>query len=592
MQFTEVTGPGGVSLAASLRDGPVHSLGFDHRSALLALRSAGAWSYYRFPKASHSYDGAHGWNTEWPRIRDVGEGAGLMTMHGTLWRFPLDFDLGKTAGLRPRSTYLRVVGDFCRFEDDVVFGCDDAAKNEFLNTRRLKQRGDADGRGQRVLGTLQSQSNLWFVAPEDIERLGPLLGSGAVWVGDEVAPGQASDPYLFAGYEHRCLHVVQESDAAVEFSVEVDDGAGRWRRLQTLRAPASQLQTIVFDPKAGGEWVRLVADRACRVTAVFAYRGIDARGDAPDRRFAALARSRNGTFGLLRAGRQELGLEFARVAGKPGDEVDGEQASWVLGSDLRFEPHDEGAGRRMRAEVSVAADKPRREAGSFVYVDDDGERYRLPIGYEVDAELDGARVAREVATERDLFHIGNIFYEVPARNAGGFALVRPIATHPFLIQDYCSWRGLLVLASVAEGLAGAQPHVVKSTDGRAAVWLGVVDDLWQLGKARGHGGPWTETQVTAGERSDRFLMHGFDAKHLRCSQAALAPGGGDGGTTESTSVEIEVDITGRGAWHLHHVLEVPARGHADYEFPRGFSAYWVRLRARSAATLTAHFTYS
>jgi hypothetical protein len=35
---------------------------------------AGAWSAYRLPKASHSYDGAHGWNTEWPRIREIGDG--------------------------------------------------------------------------------------------------------------------------------------------------------------------------------------------------------------------------------------------------------------------------------------------------------------------------------------------------------------------------------------------------------------------------------------------------------------------------------------------------------------------------------------
>ena len=36
---------------------------------------------------------------------------------------------------------------------------------------------------------------------------------------------------------------------------------------------------------------------------------------------------------------------------------------------------------------------------------------------------------REVVTERDLFNCAGTFYELPADNAGGFAMVRPIATH-------------------------------------------------------------------------------------------------------------------------------------------------------------------
>ncbi|MFG0335560.1 MAG: hypothetical protein ACF8TS_19550, partial [Maioricimonas sp. JB049] len=110
-QFTEVTGPGGLYGNDDPEHDPIWSIGWDHRSLILMLRDAGEWHRFRLPKASHCYDGAHGWNTEWPRIRDIGEDDLLMTMHGTFWRFPQTFRSGRTAGIRPRSTYLKVIGD-------------------------------------------------------------------------------------------------------------------------------------------------------------------------------------------------------------------------------------------------------------------------------------------------------------------------------------------------------------------------------------------------------------------------------------------------------------------------------------------------
>src|SRR5690606_39356188 len=115
---------------------------WDHKSVLLGTRSQGkGWSFYRLPKASHSYDGAHGWNTEWPRIRNIGTDNApdyLMTMHGLFWRFPGTFSATNAAGIRPRSAYLKVVGDFTRWQDGLVFGTDDSAEKEFLNKRRIK----------------------------------------------------------------------------------------------------------------------------------------------------------------------------------------------------------------------------------------------------------------------------------------------------------------------------------------------------------------------------------------------------------------------------------------------------------------------
>ena len=136
-QFVELTGPGGIYGNTNPETEPIWATGWDHKSVLLGVRdSQKGWTFYRLPKASHSYDGAHGWNTEWPRIRNVGtddQPDYLMTMHGLFWRFPKLFTADNSAGIRPRSSYLKVIGDFARWNDELVFGCDDSAQKEFLN---------------------------------------------------------------------------------------------------------------------------------------------------------------------------------------------------------------------------------------------------------------------------------------------------------------------------------------------------------------------------------------------------------------------------------------------------------------------------
>jgi len=67
-------GPGGLEGNPNPERDPIWSVGWDHKSLILMLLDGGAWQAYRLPKASHAYDGAHGWNTEWPRIRDIASG--------------------------------------------------------------------------------------------------------------------------------------------------------------------------------------------------------------------------------------------------------------------------------------------------------------------------------------------------------------------------------------------------------------------------------------------------------------------------------------------------------------------------------------
>jgi len=61
-QFVEVTGPGGIYGNGNPATDPIWATGWDHKSVLLGVRDNNKWSFYRLPKASHSYDGAHGWN--------------------------------------------------------------------------------------------------------------------------------------------------------------------------------------------------------------------------------------------------------------------------------------------------------------------------------------------------------------------------------------------------------------------------------------------------------------------------------------------------------------------------------------------------
>ena len=110
--FCEVTGPGGIEGAPDDQS-PLWASGWDKRSVILKLLDGGRWSTFRLPKASHCYDPIHGWYTEWPRIREVGGGKWMMTMHGMLWDFPPGFRASATGGLAPIASHLRYIPDFC-----------------------------------------------------------------------------------------------------------------------------------------------------------------------------------------------------------------------------------------------------------------------------------------------------------------------------------------------------------------------------------------------------------------------------------------------------------------------------------------------
>ena len=569
-QFTEVTGPGGLTGNAAPATDPIWSVGWDHRSLILQVLDHGAWHSYRLPKSSHSYDGAHGWNTEWPRIRDIGETDLLMTMHGAFWRFPKNFDATHSAGIVPRSNYLKVIGDFARWNDQVVLGCDDTAQSEFLNKRKAK--GALAGPGQ-------SQSNLWFIDPAQLDRLGPPIGRGAVWLNEPVKADAPSDAFLFAGYDHRLLHLAHDAPTAVTFTLEVDRlGNNTWSELRRVEVPAGGYAFTEFSPSETGAWVRVRASRDCaHATATFSYRAIDSRTTTAAPLFAGLATdsTKKPLGGLLHArgaGKKTLGLAV-------GD------AFYEMGPDLQLRPSAEpGAAAWMQKHVAIPRDALALDAASVIYTDEAGKRWRLPRGradYRLEGALGFERTDREVCTERDLLNAAGTFFELPAENAGGIAKVRALTTHNRRIQDYASWRGLLVLTGLDEDAPVSNSHIVRSTDGKAAVWLGVVDDLWSLGKPIGVGGPWKNTAVQPGVASDPYLLTGYDRKTVTLSHTSAAP----------VRFRVEVDLTGTGQWVNYRSFDVPAGQALAHAFPAAYQAYWIRVVAESATTATVWLDY-
>lgn len=581
-QFVEVTGPGGIHGNADPETDPIWATGWDHKSVLLGVRDADiGWKFYRLPKASHSYDGAHGWNTEWPRIRDVGtenQPDYLMTMHGMFWRFPGSFAANNSAGLRPRSAYLKVIGDFARWKDQLVFGCDDSAKKEFLNKRKVK--GGIEGPGQ-------SNSNLWFTDFDTPDQLGPNTAAGAVWLEEPVTAYTPSEPFLFAGWPKRSCWLHNAGTETVTFTFETDaEGTGDWQPLTTQTLKAGENARVTFDQNQGGEWIRVKADRATTATAHFYYADEEERSTQAGPIFAGLAAVdqsdvQGGLLYGLGDNRRSLGVAATNFSGtQPGN-----YRYYELNEKLELQPKEDSETLDfITAKFAIPKNVVTVQESSVLVVDDSGRRWRFPLGDPKFSELTDAgalRIAREVATERDLLNLHGTFYELPAENADGFAKVRPVASHPFRIHDYASYRGLLVMTGVDPAAGKDNEHVIVSADEKAAVWAGAIDDLWKLGKPTGQGGPWKNTEVEAGVPSDPYLIGFYDRRSLELSHQSNKP----------VNFTIEVEPVGHGPWIEYQRVTVAPGETYTHQFPADFQARWIRFRTDQNTTATAWLVY-
>ncbi|RRB01018.1 hypothetical protein [Larkinella rosea] len=580
-QFVEVTGPGGIYGNKNPETDPIWATGWDHKSVLLGVRGAGSWQFYRLPKASHSYDGAHGWNTEWPRIRDVGTAQKpdyLMTMHGLFWRFPGQFSAKNAAGIRPRSAYLKVIGDYTRWNDQLVFGCDDSAQKEFLNKRKAK--GNIEGPGQ-------SNSNLWFTSLNQPDQLGPNTAEGAVWLNETVKAAETSEPFLFAGWPNRSAWIQNNGDGAVSFTFEVDKtGNGNWATLKTVSVGAKKAVNVEFAADAPGEWIRIKPSQSTNASAQFFYTTNDTRATTPNSIFNGLSsvtssKTSGGLIYGLGENRRVLGMAALDYSAGQATEV----GYYELDGNMKLvRKEDEKAVSFIKSKFAIPQKAVTIDESSVLVVDDKGRRWRLPLGNDAYTGLTNQaalRICREVATERDLFNAHGTFYELPAENADGYAKIRPVSSHNLRINDYASYRGLLIMTGLDPKLATNNDHIVVSDDQKAAVWAGAIDDLWKLGKPTGHGGPWKNSKVQANEPSDPYLIGFYDQRTLQLSHKASSP----------VTFTIEADPVGNGPWMTYKEVTVAPGQTFSYVFPKGFQARWIRFKSNKDCEATTFLQY-
>ena len=560
----EVTGPGGIYGNAS-EDDPLWSVGWDKRSLMLKLLDGGKWTTYRLPIADFSYVASHGWYTEWPRIRQIGpDGEYLMNIHGGWFNFPGSFSRSNPAPPKPIGSYLKITGDYARWKDQLVFGCDDTAITG----------------GNKYAG--QSHSNLWFTTWDKLYECGQPFGYGGPWTHDDVAANAESDPYLFAGYKKRQLHLSHESDHAVTFTLKLGD------KSRQVEVPAKGYVRLAFDDGEGGDWATLTADRAAKdVSAVFCY-GISSGAVTDQPMFAALAPADNKaprSVGLIRPRGADMGtLQMAAWSVDENGEAT-EVGHYVIGADMKLKPFkDNDALKYVKENAKITSPNFKVDDASIIVTDRKGKKYRLPKG---DASFDKAgafgwpRGIREVVTERCLFNAHGTIYMLPDRDSTDVRGIKPVTTHNRRITDFCSWRGMLVLAGCSQD-AKADGHYIPSDDGKVGLWFGDIDDLWKLGKPRGIGGPWKNTTVKAGEPSDPYLMTGFDHKTIALSHDAKEP----------VTFTIEVDVLTDGTWMEYKSLTVEPGKTLAHEFPAGYNARWVRVKTDKACKATATLTYN
>ena len=581
-QFVEVTGPGGIYGNTNPETDPIWATGWDYKSVILGVRDAEkGWAFYRLPKASHSYDGAHGWNTEWPRIRNVGTESQpdyLMTMHGMFWYFPGMFTADNSAGIRPRSAYLKVIGDFTRWNDQLVFGCDDSAQKEFLNKRKAK--GSIEGPGQ-------SNSNLWFTSLTRPDELGPATAEGAVWAKESVKAGESSEPFLFSGWTHRFGWVKNEGKQPVIFTFEIDEaGKNEWKTLKSVTVNAGKSVSVPFASTEKGEWIRVKTDKNTLATVSFNYTTADPRSTSSDPIYQGLTTvKQNTTIGGLLYGLGDNRRALGVLANVTVDGKTSETGYYEMGDKLELvRKEDTKTTDFIRSKFAIPQQVVSIEEGSVLIVDDLNRRWRLPLGDETYKELTNQgvlRVCREVATERDMFSCMGTFYELPAENADGYAKIRPISTHNYRINDYASYRGMLVLTGVTPEEGKENPHIIVSDDGKAAVWVGVIDDLWTLGKPVGHGGPWKNTDVKVGIASDPYLIGFYDKKELSLSHQS----------DKKVVITVEVDPTGNGDWMEYAAYAVQPGERFVQQLPEAFQARWIRFVSDTDTKATAWLDY-
>lgn len=562
-QHLDISGPGALTGATS-DDEPVWALGWDLRSAFIRVRDkSNTWTTFRLPKSSYTADGVHGSNTEWPRICNVGDGPRLIFLHNGLFELPDNFRDGYSANLRHIASTLVTVTDMTQWNGKLVFS---------------QQATSVHGIPFAVPG--QPHSNLQFLERSDLPSWGPTEARGGVWVEDKVRANTPSDAILIGEYERRCLHLVNHRDAAITITLETDArGDGHWKKLNTCTLLGKTYAPVILPSDMTAQWLRMKTDAEGNVTAFLHV--ASPRKSLPDEArifggIANAAESSDKLGGILRAGFPTTNLQFLTLDGR----------YFEVDEKLAFHAAETSGEVAKLHDTHGFRDGFTEDGASLIVTRHDGQRFRLPKVDDASQNVPASRDIRECIQERYLANYQGTFYEVPRggtspsgqRNMPDFQRMKPIATHNKRITDFCVWRGMLVLSGIKAD-APSDGHIFGNAD--AKLWFGAIDDLWKIGQPQGSGGPWRDTTVRVNEPSDPYLLAGYDKKTLNLSHDAKHP----------VEFTVEVDFYADGQWYDYKHFTIEPGKPLEHEFPKGYSAHWLRVKANNDCNATAQLRY-
>ncbi|TWI17189.1 hypothetical protein IQ31_03925 [Sphingobacterium siyangense] len=540
-QFTDVTGPGGIYGSPDDKT-PLWSIGWDKRSVILKLLDNGQWYTYRLPKAAHTYDHRGGWYTEWPRIREVGNGKMLMDMHAMLYDFPKTFSKAHSGGIRPVNTHLRYIPDFCSWNDQIVIATDETTVLE----------NPLAGR---------SQSNLWFGQWNDLQTWGSPTGWGGPWMKDQVKANIPSDPYLINGFDQKVLHLNTNKEAMLTIQIDIN-GNNEWKDYKTLTLKANVYQYYLLPTGLKANWIRFKVNKDCRATAFMHFTGKPQTSDpAMFKSLSDINSAEAIHSNIIRPANFNKNLQVLQTDSHTYAEITENltAASSVADSSAQL------------LRLGQFAKSYTSDSASIIIKDATGT-FRIPKGSS-NYEHFAYRDKREIESERFMLNISGTFYEVGRES--GFLALRPVTTHNKKIIDFCTWRGLLVFSGARKN---AQPDGQYFGDRNNGLWYGAVDDMWKMGKPRGEGGVWKNTAVKAHSPSLPYLMTGYDQKSVKLSA--------DRNT--NITLEVDYDLTG---FSTYETIHIPAGTTVEHKFPKGFSAHWVRAISDRECQATVWFSY-
>ena len=564
-QYTDVTTKHGI-YAIPNDQSPLWSMGWDKKSVRLKVLDKGKWYTYLLPKATYNNDPPHGWFTEWPRIRSVGNGKMMMDMHGMFYDFPQTFSANNSAGIKPMGSHLRYIPDFLNWNDQIVLATDETSIQ-----------------GNPLSG--QPQSNLWFGSYDELSNWGPASGYGAIWLKEDVKANTHSSPYLMAGFDNRMVHFKNHGDISVKITMEIDvNGDNNWKAYKSMSLEKEAYAYHLFDQGLKANWIRLVSDSNSKLTATFHFTDSNLKNRFDGEiLFSALADIEyDGEVSHAKLYSNKTNFNLSVIAGSI------ENGQFNRTKDIEFTKFDfnyqEGITDTTALEALKVKDLWSEDEASII-LKLKHSQLRLPrinSAYSTKLPSGTTRLVREVESERELANIAGTFYELPLFKVGQeplYKMMRPVSTHGKQISDFNTWNGLLVLSGVKKYSIDSE-HIYTSEDSETSLWFGGIDDIWDFGKPVGEGGPWKNTQVKANELSDKYLMTGYDKKTLMLK------------ADKDTKVTLLI--------HVNHYLEEPMEYKTfnlktgetvEYEFPNGFSAHWVQVKANKDCSATAWFVY-